>query len=311
MANCGTCSKEFGFFNREVGCIKCNRVYCKKCLSHKIADPQNPKKTVNVCLRCFKIASDSSLAPADKTKAKVEELLEIKPEEKVPIESVLLQPTPSGEEIRNRLDALQNDDSEVPNDDDNLDDIHRRLANLKGLDYKPTANKVLFASDVRSEQEKIDDLLKQFVEEREIDGQQDITSSSEQPGSVDDIERRLAVLRGQDIEKIRAQIDMEPREETEQEEINRTVLKYIEEAKLPDFDPYEQELVSSIPPPPDGDKKSLEELPFCEICNEDAVMRCLECENLFCHRCFLEFHDEEDYKSHKTKPYQAPNKADE
>jgi abscission/NoCut checkpoint regulator len=102
-------------------------------------------------------------------------------------------------------------------------------------------------------------------------------------------------------------LKIEQRDETEQEEVDRTVLQYIEEAKLPDFDldPDEQELIESIPPAPN--KQDTEELPFCEICNEDAVIRCLECENIFCHRCFLEFHDEEDYRAHKTKPYTAPN----
>jgi hypothetical protein len=316
MSNCGTCSKPFGFFNRELGCIKCNRVYCKKCLCYKLTDTENPKKPVNVCLRCFKISSDSSLMPADKSIKNVEELLEIKPEEVVPIQAALLEPISSSTiDMRKRLDVLKSDDEkDVSNEEeDNIDDMHRRLANLKGVNYKPTSNnKMLFASDVRSDQEKINDLLREVYDVNTLDGKHKNTTG-ELPGSVDDIERRLAALRGVDLSKIKSQTGEEeqPRDETEQEEINRTVLQYIEEAKLPDFeaDPNEQELINSIPLPPNSDKKDLEELPFCEICNEDAVLRCSECENLFCHACFLEFHDEEDYKSHKIKPYEAPNKS--
>ncbi|KAG5670525.1 hypothetical protein PVAND_000783 [Polypedilum vanderplanki] len=310
MSNCNTCSKPFGFFNRELGCVKCNRVFCKKCLCYKLPDALNPKKTILVCLRCFKLANDSSLAN-DKTKPKVEELLELKPEESVPIEeNVLLQPmTTTNNENKNRLDTSikpDNHKKEISNEEDNLDDIHRRLANLKGVDYKPEpANKILFSTDTRSEQEKIDDLLTQFFEEKNIDAQS--STNDIKSGTVDDIERRLAALRGQDIDKLKTQIDQDAPEETEQEEIDRTLLQYVEEAKLPDFtlDTDEKEFLNSIPK--NDDKKSIEELPFCEICNEDAVLRCLECENLFCHSCFLEFHDEEDYKTHKTKPYQAPN----
>jgi len=208
-------------------------------------------------------------------------------------------------DIRSRLDALKKVD--LPETTANgEEDIQRRLAELKGVEYKvPSEAKIHFTPDTRSEQEKIDDLLKQFVEEKTIDAVAEPESSQVQAGTVEDIERRLAALRGQDLDKTREQI--EQTEETEQEEIARTMKQYLEEAKLDEIvlDPDEEEIMSSVPPAP-GQKKDLEELPFCEICNEDASLRCLECENLFCVSCFREFHDEEDYKSHKTKPYTAP-----
>lgn len=220
----------------------------------------------------------------------------------------VLEPVPIAsytDDIRSRLDALKKVDlPETSGSDDG--DIQRRLAELKGVEYKaPSDAKIHFTPDTRSEQEKIDDLLKQFVEEKTIDVAAEPELGQVQAGSVEDIERRLAALRGQDLDKTKEQI--EQTEETEQEEIARTMKKYLEEAKLEDIvlDPDEQEFLSSIPPAP-GQKKDLEELPFCEICNEDATLRCLECENLFCVSCFREFHDEEDYKTHKTKPYTAP-----
>lgn len=210
------------------------------------------------------------------------------------------------DDIRSRLDALK--EGNLPENIESDDDIQKRLAKIKGVEYKDysSSNKALLMPDNRSEQEKINDLLKQFVEEKQIDdvGEPELLKT----GSVDDIERRLAALRGQDLEKTKHQI--EQIEETEEEEADRAMKQYLEEAKLEEIvlDPDEEELIAGIPPPPDGRK--LDELPFCEICNEDASLRCLECENLFCVSCFKEFHDEEDYKTHKTKPYQAPKNID-
>ena len=226
----------------------------------------------------------------------------------------VLEPLPTQNytyDIRKRLDELKKND--VPENLDQAqddDDIQKRLANLKGVEYKDhssNTSKVLFTPDTRSEQEKIDDLLKQFVDEKEID---DITvPEPNQAGSISDIERRLAALRGQDLEKTKQQI--EQTEETEEEEAARTMKQYLEEANLEEIvlDPDEEELMATVPQAP-GEKKNLDELPFCEICNEDASLRCLECENLFCRSCFKEFHDEEDYKTHKTKPYTAPKNAE-
>lgn len=203
------------------------------------------------------------------------------------------------DDIRNRLDALKKFD--LPESSQNDDDIQRRLAELKGVEFKASSNsKIHFTPDTRSEQEKIDDLLKQFVDENAIDDE--AKPEPTKAGTIEDIEKRLAALRGQDLDTTKQQI--EQTEETEEEETARTMKQYLEEAKLEDIvlDPDEQELISSIP----GKEKDFEELPFCEICNEDATMRCLDCENLFCVSCFREFHDEEDYKTHKTKPYEAP-----
>lgn len=212
----------------------------------------------------------------------------------------------SADDIRYRLDALKKD--RIPEDvqDQNIDDIHKRLANLKGVEHKDysTQNKVIFAKDTRSEQEKVDDLLKQFVDEKTIDD----TNPVENPTvTIEDIERRLAALRGQDLSKIKAQVLQI--ELTDEEEAENVVKKYLDEVKLDDIVlDEEQEFLSSIPPPPDGRK--LDELPFCELCNEDATLRCLECENLFCNSCFKEFHYEEDYRNHPTQPYRASKSDD-
>lgn len=74
----------------------------------------------------------------------------------------------------------------------------------------------------------------------------------------------------------------------------------------------EKELMEGIPKPPKN-ADDLEELPWCTICNEDAKIRCVDCDGeLYCKACFREIHhDDEDYRAHKTKAYQKPKKGDD
>lgn len=55
----------------------------------------------------------------------------------------------------------------------------------------------------------------------------------------------------------------------------------------------------------DGKKVPAEdELPWCNICNEDAAVRCQQCDGeLYCNRCFKECHDSFEIKDHRTIPY--------
>lgn len=80
----------------------------------------------------------------------------------------------------------------------------------------------------------------------------------------------------------------------------------MEEAKLPDANltPEEKEFVDSVKPT----SADQEELPWCTICNEDAVIRCIGCDgDLFCRSCFKEIHaNDEEYREHPTKSYSKP-----
>lgn len=49
-----------------------------------------------------------------------------------------------------------------------------------------------------------------------------------------------------------------------------------------------------------------DELPWCELCNEDAQLRCVDCDgDLYCRRCWRETHKEPDLKQHRIKDYTA------
>ena len=72
----------------------------------------------------------------------------------------------------------------------------------------------------------------------------------------------------------------------------------IESLKLEDHDPMDQDEQEFKP----------EEYPWCIICNEDAVLRCQQCDgDLFCKRCFRECHLDADIRNHSGKPYTKKN----
>lgn len=64
--------------------------------------------------------------------------------------------------------------------------------------------------------------------------------------------------------------------------------------------------MSDLPKP---SKENIEEeLPWCIICNEDASVRCRDCDGqLYCDRCFHECHDsDEEYQLHTKEKFPPP-----
>ncbi|KAM4690788.1 abscission/NoCut checkpoint regulator [Rhinophrynus dorsalis] len=158
-----------------------------------------------------------------------------------------------------------------------------------------------------------------------------------------DIAKRLAKLQGKDPEKVTLDQFKLPDsdEETEEDAIQRILVQLSEEVILDEASGF------NIPPDqsrgagggvqiPAADERLLtrkvstksqppaavratttsreadsddEELPWCCICNEDAVLRCHGCDDdLYCKRCFREGHDEFDRKEHRTSNYRPPPK---
>ncbi|XP_048394288.1 abscission/NoCut checkpoint regulator isoform X2 [Stegostoma tigrinum] len=141
---------------------------------------------------------------------------------------------------------------------------------------------------------------------------------------VSKISRRLATLKGDDPSAVDdwpyAELDSD---EENEELLTQKILKQInEEIALDEASGYNIPLERPKPAQPmlAGKKSpptvpiaegtdSDEELPWCCICNSDAVVRCRDCDgDLYCQRCFREGHDKFERKEHRTFKYHPPNK---
>ncbi|XP_036042000.1 abscission/NoCut checkpoint regulator isoform X3 [Onychomys torridus] len=130
--------------------------------------------------------------------------------------------------------------------------------------------------------------------------------------------KRLAVLQGQDPNRVTLQdyhLPDSDEEEDEETAIQRVLKQLTEEAALDEACGFNIPVeaaprpraqasraeTESLPPGPQAEE---EELPWCCICNEDATLRCAGCDgDLYCARCFREGHDNFDLKEHRTSAY--------
>lgn len=209
------------------------------------------------------------------------------------------------DEIKKRLEVVKQPTNDLDKDFSDRG-MAERLANLKGVPHKEYDHKAMLnAVDKRTDNEKANDLVAQFMQEVSLDDA--VNDSYEDP--IKSIERRLAALKGSSTEKTGGQpaVDGSPEHQHEDEETlaKKIVTKYLDEAALPDSDltAEEKEFVNSVKP-----GENTEELPWCTICNEDATIRCIGCDgDLFCKGCFNEIHaDDEEYREHRTKKF-IPN----
>lgn len=125
--------------------------------------------------------------------------------------SVIDAPIPESEQlpdvdesIKRRLNAIKeinNLDGDESKENNTPKDIGQRLASLKGTEYKEYDHKdIIHAKDNRSEQERINDLMKRYAEENEIDesGRGSGTSGdNDDEDPIKSIEKRLAALKGE------------------------------------------------------------------------------------------------------------------
>ncbi|XP_046971176.1 abscission/NoCut checkpoint regulator [Vanessa cardui] len=299
---CNSCSKSFSLLRQEKGCPGCGFSYCSKCLSHKVF-LQKLNAEVKVCTKCKQQAKKNeptTVEPpdayykrigitADSTRNKqisynttdqliYEKLKKLKEGNQENLTKV------NNEDIIARLQKLKDD---IPST--STAELELRLANLKGVPASAVQSKPLLPGpDLRTEQEQADDLMKQYMAQSNIDTKY----KEEFDDLVSDIETRLQKLKGTSTSGHKKLSLTENNEKSDdKEEIMKKIIQKAKEQSTLE----ENEVCDS----------GLDELPFCEICNEDAKMRCRGCKYLFCKRCFYEHKDDDD-GCDSYEPYTAP-----
>uniref|UniRef100_A0A182STN6 Uncharacterized protein n=1 Tax=Anopheles maculatus TaxID=74869 RepID=A0A182STN6_9DIPT len=226
--------------------------------------------------------------------------------------------------IRNKLNALKANDldgqpectPDTPTETGDNADIERRLAALKGVEYKDykDASRRFMAPDNRTAEQRVQDLLGQFVEETKLINVMDDKRAEQD----EEIVKRLNALKevpaavgtaetGGSGTSSRPTLPLDSDSDeglTDEELAIKLAKRYAEEGKMEAKLSLDSELEDVPPGPADGDLG--EELPWCTICNEDAVLRCRGCDNdLYCRGCYKEFHYDEDPKEHQTVPFKG------
>ena len=191
------------------------------------------------------------------------------------------------EDIEERLRKLKSDKTETSVTDQKA--IEERLARLKGMDpnvYTMPPITVYQQTKHKTDTEKADDLIKQLSEELNIDDTTRVSLGATRRSSTDEeIERRLARLRGQQLIDPKTNVSsiMDIDSEDEETEQNKLIDRLLSETNLPS--------IPSDVNTSDANEVNVEmvsdSLPWCQICNEDAVIKCIDClGDLYCRQCF-------------------------
>ncbi|XP_046457257.1 abscission/NoCut checkpoint regulator-like isoform X1 [Daphnia pulex] len=239
------------------------------------------------------------------------------------------------QQLVNRLSKLKSEIREMKGDIPSQSEIEERLAKLKGIDpevyRKPAA---IYVKPKTNNVDDATDLINQIREEVAIDRQSDLPSatpsnqSEEQTDDVEmllqneaqaiqadaqlaleglkkdrEIQERLNKLRfDRGTKKPEAKEDKSSDEDSEDEDKQaaRIINRVLDEDRLE----LEDEGICD-----EGVAAGQEELPWCELCNGDAHLRCFDCDgDLYCRRCWKEIHKDADLKHHRTENYKAPKK---
>ncbi|KAJ8977963.1 hypothetical protein NQ317_008155 [Molorchus minor] len=305
-----------------MGCANCGLSFCNKCLKQKCKLPTKGPGEYNVCKICYsKLASGTS---------SVQPNVIVPPD--IFINKSLIAPVPQSlitHWIRyklvqiflvndilvgyRRLENLENPSappitvykqdakiqalrSGLSPADQSENEIRERLASLKGENnYVEGPSRPLYTPDNRTDQQKANSLLEQFVNERDIE-------LSHNPQ--EEIEARLATLRERGVRPNEGSYISNLHDSSgSEEEMDKITKKIMDEVALDDRCPVK---INTKTPSNDEeqDGTSSPELPWCVLCNKDAKYRCMDCSgDLYCSECNIEVHKTLGDTDHKVVPY--------
>ncbi|KAL1513697.1 hypothetical protein ABEB36_003071 [Hypothenemus hampei] len=193
------------------------------------------------------------------------------------------------QELVERLEKLK-EKPEVPPSDS---EIRARLAKLKGITTNSDLKSAFYTTDNRSDQEKINSLLSEYTELQNINIKHEDNT---------DLATRLAAVKG---EEYKSKSSEEYEDLDSEEEIDQITKRIISEVSLDERCPIGSSRMAYEDDDDDKDiRSSSPELPWCVLCNNDAVYRCLDCGgDLYCRSCNTEVHRNSDDMDHRVVSY--------
>uniref|UniRef100_A0A8C2W055 Abscission/NoCut checkpoint regulator n=1 Tax=Chinchilla lanigera TaxID=34839 RepID=A0A8C2W055_CHILA len=326
-------------------CKQCHEVLTRGSSANasKWSPPQNYKKRV-AALEAKQKPSPQSQGLSQQDQVIAERLARLRQENKP-------KSVPSQAEIEARLASLK---AELRGPIPSTQEMETRLAALQGrVPPSQTPRPAHQTPDSRTQAEQTQDLLTQLAAEVAIDepaaslqndlnqsgvGSQHTNSQAQASWSLEEkhrllaaaavelreentrqeqilaLAKRLAVLQGQDPDRVTLQDCRLPdsdEDEDEETAIQRVMQQLTEETALDEasgfnlpVEPASQPRAQAWKAKPEVRETEEEELPWCCICNEDATLRCTGCDgDLYCAQCFREGHDAFELKEHQTSAY--------
>ncbi|XP_034935229.1 abscission/NoCut checkpoint regulator isoform X2 [Chelonus insularis] len=242
---CSTCQSKFSFFTREHGCPSCGFSYCNKCLKYKwqlssepmqkICGPCYNRLAANKMDNNYKSTNDQLLPSTSSIEKHHEILAPIDVEKKLESLDNPVRPPivmykqgrwdkfksgldPVDQALVDRLRKLKEEDKQYP--PPTTDEIRRRLALLKDQD-PDQAHTNIYKIDTRSDQEKTEDLIQEYLETLQLSPTKDSTES---------IEQRLNALK--EIDPSKSSSNLNSSEYDEKNVTKKLIEKALAEAAL-------------------------------------------------------------------------------
>jgi len=326
--SCFTCTTPFSWRRKELACDNCKKSFCKDCL---VLQKDKNKRLCNKCLNPRTIPNSEVIKPTSHS-TKNEIGSHTKKGVGTQINTV---PGDPDDRIRERLKLLKDKPAEVPTQNE----IEKRLSGLTGREHTSTkaSSNILQPQKKLTEAEQVMNLLKETNEIISIDDKVDSqdTTDGQCSSNSSDIEKRLMNLKGiRETDKTENKTNYSS--DDEDDDADKLIKKVLAESQLDskmeesDFD-YLVKPKDGMVKLPDipgatidnrvyipqhdvqrGTEVKEDELPWCCICNNDAVVRCQDCDDdLYCKTCFREGHRDFDMKYHKTTKYRPPKQNDD